>query len=107
MAEITQMVFDVYTTVASNKKINLIKEIPSDIYVYVDKDILNTVLWSLINNSVKYTKENGRVVVPASIVKNELMISVVMSCMLIVKDYIVDLCSIVILNDWHLINKWL
>jgi len=48
---------------ASSKKINLNFDIRSDINVYADKNMLNTILRNLINNALKFTPKGGQVTV--------------------------------------------
>ena len=47
------------------KEINLKSEISSDLYVWADKNMLNTVLRNLLSNAIKYTYKNGTILVRA------------------------------------------
>jgi len=51
------------TEYASSKKINLNIDIASDMQVYADKNMLNTILRNLINNALKFTPKGGDVTV--------------------------------------------
>jgi len=46
---------------AHNKQISLIYSEPSDVFIFGDKNMLNTVLRNLIANSIKYTPNAGQV----------------------------------------------
>ena len=46
-----------------NKSIVLINQIPEDIYVVADRDMLLTILRNLISNAIKFTHKNGMVIV--------------------------------------------
>jgi signal transduction histidine kinase len=48
---------------ASNKNISIINETEEDIYLITDGNILNTVLRNLLSNSIKFTRNSGKVVV--------------------------------------------
>ncbi|MFC2151544.1 tetratricopeptide repeat protein [Bacteroidota bacterium] len=61
LQQISQFIFDLYSPVAISKNIELKNNIPSNLYIYADKNILNTILRNLINNAIKFTPENGKV----------------------------------------------
>jgi len=50
---------------AENKSIKIINEIPGDIYVYADKEMLSTVFRNLISNAIKYTPRKGVIKIKA------------------------------------------
>ena len=56
---------DLLSSTAQNKKISLENTINNDIWVWADSDILNTIFRNLISNSIKYTKEYGKVTLSA------------------------------------------
>ncbi|MFC2151545.1 ATP-binding protein [Bacteroidota bacterium] len=74
--EISLFIFNLYTPVASYKNINLKNNIPADLEIFADKNILNTVLRNLINNAIKFTLDNGLVTVTAKEKTNQIEISV-------------------------------
>jgi len=58
------------------KNIRITKEIDPSILVMADENMLNTILRNLISNAIKFTYENGLIVVKASVVKPNAEISV-------------------------------
>jgi PAS domain S-box-containing protein len=58
------------------KEINLRSEINGDIYVWADKNMINTVLRNLLSNAVKYTFKNGTITVQAFAGPRETTLSV-------------------------------
>ncbi|TBR11028.1 MAG: HAMP domain-containing histidine kinase [Candidatus Nitrosotenuis sp.] len=64
------------TTRLENKKIRLVHHTKLDsIYVYADKDRILQVIYNLINNAMKFTKE-GDITITSEVVDNELIVSV-------------------------------
>ncbi|MFA6924638.1 MAG: PAS domain S-box protein [Bacteroidales bacterium] len=59
---------------ASNKKINLNFDISSNIQVYADKNMLNTILRNLINNALKFTSKGGIVTVSTKYINGSVII---------------------------------
>jgi signal transduction histidine kinase len=60
----------------SNKEIQIVSEVSSDIYIYADKNMIETVLRNLISNSLKFSYRSGKVIVKAIINQEEIIISV-------------------------------
>ncbi len=75
--EVSKSIFDIYTPIAAYKKIELLNEISKNLNVFVDKNILNTVLRNLINNAIKFTPSNGKITVHAYEKNNRIEISVI------------------------------
>lgn len=50
---------------ADNKSITVQNEIANDLTGYVDKDMARVIFRNLINNAIKFTEENGRIVLTA------------------------------------------
>lgn len=63
-------VVGIMTPAASIKNIEIIHLIPSDYKVHADKNMMKSVLQNLINNSIKFSHEGGKIEVVASM-KNE------------------------------------
>lgn len=61
---------------AQNKNITLLSEVPSDLQISVDKNMLNTVLRNLISNAIKFTSRGGEVKVSASLEEKFVKITV-------------------------------
>ncbi len=61
---------------AERKKIELINLVPDDIIVFVDNNLITTVIRNLISNSVKFTPEGGKVEIGINPSDSETSISV-------------------------------
>ena len=81
---------------AKNKSIRLINQIPENISVDVDKDMMNTVLRNLITNAIKFTHKNGTVIISVDETKKQdfIEVSVTDTGVGIPKDKIDDLFRI-------------
>ncbi len=55
---------------AENKKIKVVSNIPENIIVFADENMLNTVLRNLISNGIKFTNEDGQVSINCKANKN-------------------------------------
>ncbi len=60
----------------NNKEINLNSEATEDMYIFVDKNMLNTILRNLISNALKFTCRGGSIVIRANISEQKVIISV-------------------------------
>jgi signal transduction histidine kinase len=54
-------IFKVFEIHADKKGVNLVSEIPEDVSVSADRNLLSTILRNLINNAVKFTPNGGQV----------------------------------------------
>ena len=84
---------------AANKAIFLINQIPEDIYVMADKNMLLTILRNLISNAIKFTPKEGKITIKADLNSNEnkqnwIQVSVKDSGIGIVKEKISQLFDI-------------
>ncbi|MFO7842558.1 MAG: tetratricopeptide repeat-containing sensor histidine kinase, partial [Bacteroidales bacterium] len=61
---------------AQKKQIKIETNIPEDTSVYADKNVLSTILRNLISNSIKFTKQNGKIIIDSSIQKDKITITV-------------------------------
>jgi signal transduction histidine kinase len=61
---------------AKNKGIEIECQIPAGMTIFADENMLNTVLRNLISNAIKFTRENGIIVVLARESDNNIEISV-------------------------------
>src|SRR3990172_2233150 len=50
---------------AFQKNITIKSNVPDDIYIYVDADLITQVFNNLISNAIKFTKENGNITISA------------------------------------------
>jgi len=58
------------------KKITIINEIPSNIFVFIDVNMIGSVIGNLLSNAIKFSYENGKVIVSSKQKNNKLHISV-------------------------------
>jgi PAS domain S-box-containing protein len=56
-------VINLYTTMAIEKKIKIINIVPVNSFIYIDQNLLNSLLQNLISNSIKFTGTGGKVVI--------------------------------------------
>ncbi len=56
---------------AANKAIFLINQIPEDIYVHADKNMLLTIFRNLLSNAIKFTPKEGKIVISAGLTTDE------------------------------------
>ena len=78
---------------ADKKTIILSHGIVTPIHVYTDYNMLKTVFRNLITNAIKFTKENGKIKTSATIVGNEVEISIVDNGIGIPKERIAKIFS--------------
>ncbi|MGC9342308.1 MAG: sensor histidine kinase, partial [Bacteroidales bacterium] len=62
---------ELYQSSAELKKIELIDETREDILIFADKNMIHTVIRNLLNNAIKFTPENGKVYLGASVKNNK------------------------------------
>jgi len=62
----TQEALQILKLQATNKKIYLESRIELPVYCYADREMVNLILRNLLTNAIKFTPENGRVMVGAS-----------------------------------------
>lgn len=69
-------IFKVFEIHADKKGVNMVSDIPEDVSIYADRNLLSTILRNLISNAVKYTLNGGQVRVFCEQNSNEISISV-------------------------------
>ncbi len=69
-------IFKVFEIHADKKGVNMVSEIPEEVFVNADRNLLSTILRNLISNAVKYTSNGGQVRVYCEQNKREITISV-------------------------------
>lgn len=52
---------------AENKSIQIINQIPKNIYVDADKDMLSTIIRNLLSNAIKFTPKEGEITITATL----------------------------------------
>lgn len=65
-----------FDNVASQKSITIKGELPPSILAFADKPMIGTVLRNLISNAIKYTRQDGEIIISANKGQNEIMVSV-------------------------------
>jgi len=61
---------------SSKKEINIFSEVPEEMFICADKNMLDAVLRNLLSNAIKFTHNFGSVTVKAELNSNEVIISV-------------------------------
>ena len=74
--EMVQMCIDDVDYQCQFKDIEIHNEIPEELYLTADKNLLRTILRNLINNAVKFTERNGYIIISSNQLENMLEISV-------------------------------
>jgi signal transduction histidine kinase len=69
-------IFKVFEIHADKKGVTLVSEIPEDVFVNADRNLLSTILRNLINNAVKFTPNGGQVRIFCEQNNSEITISV-------------------------------
>ena len=64
-------------SLATDKNISLIHNLGNRIEVFVDKNMMNTVLRNLITNAIKYTQRGGEINIGAFVRDNNVIVSVI------------------------------
>ena len=73
---IGNQVFDIYLSNAVTKKIQLKNTISEDTFILADENMIKTVLRNLISNAIKFTQNEGEIMLSSRELPNETMISV-------------------------------
>jgi two-component system sensor histidine kinase/response regulator len=61
---------------AKHKSINIQTEVNNELDAYVDKQMISAVIRNLLNNAIKFTPHNGKIIIAANKSNNNLQISV-------------------------------
>jgi signal transduction histidine kinase len=70
LKKVAELSVNLHEYIATNKKIKVINEIPSDITVFADENMVNSVFNNLISNGIKFSNRGGVVTIKAE-AKNE------------------------------------
>jgi len=60
----------------TQKKITVENQVVNDIYVSADYNMIDTVIRNLINNAIKFTKENGQIIIDSVRNNNSILINI-------------------------------
>ena len=74
--KVVQSNIDLFASNAENKKILILNNLDQNIIFSFDSDMINTVVRNLINNAIKYTREEGQITISAKKVDSKIEISV-------------------------------
>ncbi|MEI6680358.1 MAG: HAMP domain-containing sensor histidine kinase [Mariniphaga sp.] len=74
--KLVQSNIELFTSLAQNKKITLVNSLDADLIFDFDHEMINTVIRNLINNAIKYTNENGQIIIMAQSIGDEIEITV-------------------------------
>lgn len=67
---------EIHSIIAENKRISLINNVAENTFVTADIDLLSTILRNLISNAIKFTPENGKVIIKSMHKDNFVIVSV-------------------------------
>ena len=74
--KVVQSNIDLFASNAENKKILILNNLDQNLIFSFDSDMINTVVRNLINNAIKYTREEGQITISAKKVDIKIEISV-------------------------------
>lgn len=61
---------------AANKEIKIFNQTEEDVFVFADKNMINTILRNILSNALKFTYKSGKVTVSTSLTTEEVIVSV-------------------------------
>jgi signal transduction histidine kinase len=61
---------------AANKEIKIFNQTEEDVFVFADKNMINTILRNILSNALKFTYKSGKVTVSTSLTTKEVIVSV-------------------------------
>jgi len=67
---------DLFTPLAEDKNISLVCDIKDEIHAYADMKMLQRAFTNVLDNAIKYTPENGKVIVRAFIMENMIHVEI-------------------------------
>lgn len=76
LSEISKDVIGLVTDIARQKVISIVNQIPADLIITADEDMLKTILLNLLTNAIKFTRKNGTVELSASVSQGLVQIAV-------------------------------
>jgi signal transduction histidine kinase len=94
ISEIILKNIDLFNNVADNKNIELVADIEDDIYIIIDRNMIDTVIRNLISNALKFTHSGGQVFVTLKKYKDYIEVAVKDTGIGIEKEFLGDLFQI-------------
>lgn len=76
MFDLTEETITLLNSQAFNKKITLVNQVDENLWVFADTNMVLTVLRNLISNAIKFTNENGEIIVTGEEIGKEVKINV-------------------------------
>lgn len=76
LKHISQNVLELLEQTAKSKEIDLVNDIPDNLTVFADEQMIHTVFRNLVNNAIKYTKPGGCITLSAEQKNKNIMVSV-------------------------------
>lgn len=71
LAKLGKEILEIYKPIAELKKIQILCEMCNNTHVYADRNMVSAIIRNLLNNAIKYTSENGTIIIGSSI-ENEI-----------------------------------
>jgi signal transduction histidine kinase len=69
-------VTELFTDVANQKSIAIIKDLPVNAPIIADKEMISMIMRNLISNAIKFTNQGGKIILSVEKKQNEIIISV-------------------------------
>lgn len=76
LSKVAEEVVELLSSSARTKNISLNINLPSDLKIFADRNMLRTILQNLISNAIKFTNPSGRIDISASASEREVEITV-------------------------------
>lgn len=76
LEDICDAVFQSVESLAREKKITLSSEVSRELISFVDQKMIETVIRNLVVNAIKYTDENGKIIITAAEQKDYIQVSI-------------------------------
>jgi signal transduction histidine kinase len=71
LIDFPQEVVQLLNSSIKEKSLDVRIDIPENVFIFVDMNMIDTVFRNLISNSIKFTPRNGKITVTSKIIKNE------------------------------------